>query len=91
MTPERFAELREQKDQFDAICEQAEQAGWDAAATTMTWADIVSHALADDEAVALQTPGQAADILKNHAQAAYIRGVRRVYEEVMQAPPHPTV
>ena len=91
MTPERFAELRAQKDQFDAICEQAEQKGFDAAATTMTWADIVSHALADDEAIARQTPARPTDILKNHAQAAYIRGVRRVYEEVMQAPPHPTV
>lgn len=89
MTPERFAELVAQKNQHDAICEQAEQRGFNDAATTMTWADIVSHALADDDAIALQTPAQAGDILKNHAQAAYIRGVRRVYEMVMrgEAPP----
>ena len=66
MRPQRFAELRAQKDPFDAICEQADQRGFDAAATTMTWADIGSHTLDDDEAIALQTPGHAADILKNH-------------------------
>jgi hypothetical protein len=82
MTPERYAALREQKAIQEARCEQAEQAGFDKAATVMSWAEIVAFALTDDQDVAFQRPDQPGDVLQNHIRAAYIRGVRRVYDMV---------